>query len=78
MFYNEVLDGLVDSVLMLKISPKAWDFLVKFVGDYAAVVSIGTSKTNESSIEYINVLQNRYPTIATQKVGNNIKFFVMK
>ena len=78
MFYNEVLDGLVDSFNVATGSPKAWDFLKKaaFGDDYAAVVSIGTAKTNESSIEYINALQRRYPTIATKKVGNNIKFFV--
>jgi len=78
MFYNEVLDKLVDSFESGRGSDKAWDFLKKaaFGVDYAAVVSIGTNKTNESSIEYISALQKRYPTIVTKKVGNNIKFFV--
>jgi len=78
MFYNEVLDKLVDSFESGRGSAKAWDFLKKaaFGADYAAVVSIGTNKTNESSIEYISALQKRYPTIVTKKVGNNIKFFV--
>lgn len=78
MFYNEVLDKLVDSFESGRGSTKAWDFLKKaaFGTDYAAVVSIGTNKTNESSTEYISALQKRYPTIVTKKVGNNIKFFV--
>lgn len=80
MLYNEVLDGLVSSFESSRDSAKSWDFLKKaaFGDDYAAVVSIGTTKTFESSIEYINALQNRYPDITTVKKGNNINFNVDK
>ena len=80
MFYNEVLDGLVDSFASGRGSVKAWDFLKKaaFGKDYAVVVSIGASKTNESSLEYINALQKRYPTLIAERApkpnGPNVKF----
>jgi hypothetical protein len=80
MLYNEVLDGLVSSFKSSRDSAKSWDFLKKaaFGDDYAAVVSIGTTKTAESSIEYINALQNRYPDITTERKGININFNVDK
>ena len=80
MLYNEVLDGLVSSFESSRDSAKSWDFLKKaaFGDDYAAVVSIGTTKTAESSIEYINALQNRYPDITTERKGININFNVDK
>ena len=52
MFYDEVLDGLVDSFSAGRGSAKAWDFLKKaaFGDDYATVVSIGTTKTNDAAV----------------------------
>ena len=82
MFYNEVLDGLVDSFSAGRGSAKAWDFLKKaaFGDDYAAVVSIGTTKTNESSMQYIDALQKRYPTLVAERSpkpnGPNVKFIL--
>lgn len=78
MFYNEVLDGLVQSFKVGAGSPKAWDFLRKaaFGKDYAQVVSIGTGATYESSIEYINALQKRYPILIAERSGPNIKFII--
>lgn len=80
MFYNEVLDGLVKSFKVGTGSAKAWDFLKKaaFGKDYAQVVSIGVGATYESSIEYINALQKRYPTLIAKKVGNNVKFYIQE
>lgn len=80
MFYNEVIDGLVKSFKTGAGSEKAWEFLKKaaFGKDYAQVVSIGTGSTNESSIEYINALQKRYPTLTAKKVGNNVKFYIQE
>jgi hypothetical protein len=79
-FYNEVLDGLVDSFASGRGSSKAWDFLRKaaFGDDFAQVVSIGTTKTSESSLSYINALQKRYPTLIAERSpkpnGPNVKF----
>ena len=80
MLYNEVLDGLVESFKVGAGSAKAWDFLKKaaFGKDYAQVVSIGVGATYESSIEYINALQNRYPNLIAKKVGSNVKFYIQE
>lgn len=80
MYYNQVLDGLVESFKVGAGSAKAWDFLKKaaFGKDYAQVVSIGTANTYESSIEYINALQKRYPNLIAKKVGSNVKFFIQE
>jgi len=80
MFYNEVIDGLVESFKTGAGSPKAWEFLKKaaFGKDYAQVVSIGTSATYESSIEYIDALQRRYPTLTAKRVGDNVKFYIFE
>jgi len=82
MLYNEVLDGLVESFKVGSGSAKAWDFLKKaaFGKDYAQVVSIGTAATYESSIEYINALQKRYPILIAERApgknGPNVKFII--
>lgn len=80
MFYNDILDGLVRAFESQSGggSEKGWELLksAAFGSDYAQVVSIGTAVTNESSIEYINALQKRYPTLTAKKVGNNVKFFI--
>jgi len=80
MLYNEVLDGLVESFKVGAGSAKAWDFLKRaaFGKDYAQVVSIGVGATYESSIEYINALQNRYPNLIAKKVGSNVKFYIQE
>ena len=80
MFYNEVIDGLVESFSIGRGSAKAWEFLKKaaFGKDYAQVVSIGTGATYESSMDYINALQKRYPTLTAKKVGDNVKFFIQE
>jgi hypothetical protein len=80
MFYNEVIDGLVESFSTGRGSAKAWEFLKKaaFGKDYAQVVSIGTGATYESSMDYINALQKRYPTLTAKKVGDNVKFFIQE
>jgi hypothetical protein len=80
MLYNQVLDGLVESFKVGAGSAKAWDFLKKaaFGKDYAQVVSIGVGATYESSIEYINALQNRYPNLIAKKVGSNVKFYIQE
>jgi len=82
MLYNEVIDGLVKSFKEGAGSPKAWDFLKKaaFGKDYAQVVSIGTGATYESSIEYINALQKKYPILTADRApgenGSNVKFII--
>jgi hypothetical protein len=80
MFYNEVIDRLVESFAAGTGSKKAWEFLKKaaFGKDYAQVVSIGTSATYESSMDYINALEKRYPTLTAKKVGDNVKFFIQE
>lgn len=80
MFYNEVIDKLVESFRTGAGSQKAWQFLKKaaFGKDYAQVVSIGTVATYESSMEYINALERRYPTLTAKKVGDNVKFFIQE
>ena len=82
MLYNQVLDRLVESFKVGAGSAKAWDFLKKaaFGQDYAQVVSIGTSATYESSIEYIDALQKRYPILTAERApgknGPNVKFII--
>lgn len=80
MFYEEVLDGLVTAFKDRTGggSPKGWELLKKaaFGSDYAQVVSIGTAMTNESSPEYIEALQKKYPELTARRVGNNVKFFI--
>lgn len=80
MFYEEVLDGLVKAFKDNTGggSPKGWELLKKaaFGSDYAQVVSIGTAITNESSPEYIEALQKKYPELTARRVGSNVKFFI--
>tara|TARA_A100001201_G_C4067227_1_gene194553 strand:+ start:84 stop:1223 length:1140 start_codon:yes stop_codon:yes gene_type:complete len=82
MFYEETLDGLVRVFNEGQGSERAWQFLkdAAFGKDYAAVVSIGATKTNESSIAYINALQNRYPILLAERSpknkGHNVKFII--
>lgn len=80
MFYNEIIEKLVESFKVGVGSKKAWEFLKKaaFGKDYAQVVSIGTVATYESSMEYINALEKRYPTLTAKKVGDNVKFFIQE
>jgi len=84
MFYDETLDGLVRVFSDGTGSQKAWEFLknAAFGKDYANVVSIGASKTTESSIDYINALQKRYPTLIAQRApkgkGHNVKFIIQE
>ena len=84
MFYDETLNGLVRVFSDGTGSQKAWDFLKRaaFGSDYANVVSIGASKTTESSIAYINALQKRYPTLTAERSpkgkGHNVKFIIQE
>jgi len=84
MFYEETLDGLVRVFSDGTGSQKAWEFLknAAFGSDYANVVSIGVSKTTESSIAYINALQKRYPTLTAERSpkgkGHNVKFIIQE
>jgi hypothetical protein len=84
MFYDETLDGLVRVFSDGTGSQKAWDFLKRaaFGADYANVVSIGASKTTESSIAYINALQKRYPILTAERSprgkGHNVKFMIQE
>lgn len=41
-------------------------------------MSIGTGATYESSIEYINALQKKYPILTAKKIGDNVKFFIQE
>jgi len=84
MFYDETLDGLVRVFSDGTGSQKAWDFLKRaaFGADYANVVSIGASKTTESSIAYIDALQKRYPILTAERSprgkGHNVKFMIQE
>lgn len=84
MFYDETLDGLVRIFSDGTGSQKAWEFLksAAFGTDYANVVSIGASKTTESSIAYINALQKRYPILTAERSprgkGHNVKFMIQE
>lgn len=61
-------------------SKRAWQLLKNsaFGSDYAQVVSISPREIKESSIDYINALQQRYPDLIVRKTGEKIQFYIQE
>jgi hypothetical protein len=59
-------------------SQLAWQLLKNsaFGSDYAQVVSISPRIIKESSPQYINALQERYPDLEVRKTGEKIQFYI--
>ena len=61
-------------------SQNAWKLLKNsaFGSDYAQVVSISPREIKESSVEYINSLEDRYPDIVVKRSGEKIQFYIQE